>query len=280
MIGGITQVAGGVAARQGNRWLTTAALEIDEPASIARAASAVRFGEPGLHMLGRRGVFGLRENSARIDDVQFVLTALEMRGRAARIDRLDNTLRLASASLSRCPPTRNTWQLRARTIAVDQNAVFATARHARLLLGRVPVFYSPYLRFPVSTERASGLLFPNIGYDDEDGVDIALPYYLNLAPHYDATLTPRFIARRGTGVEAEFRHLGRLSRGELGGAFLASDDSYNGNLPRDDFLAGGGIARGLRAGGPLARQCQLPRVVSGRCAPSWTTRRRATTTTS
>ena len=243
LIGDITHVAGGVAVRQGPRRLTTAAIEIDERTAVARAAGAVRLGEPGLHMLGQRAVVGLRENNAQIEDAQFVLTGLEMHGQATRIDRQGTALQLDGASLTRCPPNRRTWQLQAKTMDLDQDKVFATARHVRLRLGRVPVFYSPYLRLPVSEERASGLLFPNIGYDDEDGADIALPYYLNLAPHYDATLTPRFIASRGTGLEAEFRHLGRRSRTELGGAFLGRDDSYNGELPRDDYLAGGGIAR-------------------------------------
>ena len=71
-------------------------------------------------------------------------------------------------------------------------------------------------------------------------MDVAAPYYLNLAPNYDATLTPRYMADRGVGLETEFRHLGRRSRSAFGGAFLQEDDNYDGALSREDFLAGGG----------------------------------------
>ena len=61
----------------------------------------------------------------------------------------------------------------------------------------VPVFYTPYICFPVKDERQSGFLFPIIEVSGEDGFDLTLPYYLNLAPNYDATLTPRYMAKRG-----------------------------------------------------------------------------------
>ena len=242
-IGGITHVDGGVVVRQGDRTLASMALEIDEHAAIARATSTARLAQPGLHMIGTRAIVGLGDDSARIDDAEFVLTGLELRGKAAHIDRAASVLRFASTSLTRCPPARNTWRLQASAVEIEQDAVFATARHARLMLGKMPIFYSPYLRFPVRSGRASGFLFPNTGYDDEDGVDIALPYYLNLAPHYDATLTARYIANRGTGLEGEFRHLGPRTRTAIGSAFLGSDRNYDGELPRADFLAGGGAAQ-------------------------------------
>ena len=242
-IGGITHVAGGVVVRQGNRTLASRALEIDERTAVARATSTARMGQPGLHMVGTRAIVGLGDDSARLDDAEFVLTALELRGSAAQLKRSAGVLRFSNTSLTRCPPARDTWVLRASAIEVEQDAAFATARQARLMLGKVPVFYSPYLRFPVQGGRASGFLFPNTGYDDEDGMDIALPYYLNLAPNYDATLTARYIADRGAGLEGEFRHLGPHTRSEVGGAFLASDRNYDGDLPRADFLASGGAAQ-------------------------------------
>ena len=253
ILGATTNVAGGVVVRQGSRTLTTAAMQIDETTSLVRTTNAIRLAEPGLHVIGQSAVVGLHDDSARIESAQFVLTGLEMRGEAVLVDRQGSALRLAGTSLTRCPPGRNTWRLRANAIDLNQDATFATARHARLLVGNVPVFYSPYLRFPVSTERASGFLFPNVGYDDEDGVDVAVPYYLNLAPHYDATLTPRYIANRGTGLEAEFRHRGHRSRNELRGAFLGSDENYNGDLPRADFLADGVAADFVPADRWLAR---------------------------
>ncbi|NJN50668.1 MAG: LPS assembly protein LptD [Gammaproteobacteria bacterium] len=80
-----------------------------------------------------------------------------------------------------------------------------------------------------------GSCFPDVGYDSENGLDLALPYYLNLAPNYDATLTPRYISQRGAGGELELRHLSGSTHTEMGGAYLFDDDLYNGDMSRSDF---------------------------------------------
>ncbi len=231
---------GDVAVRQGDRLLRADTLAIDEPAALARVPGVAHLREPGLQARGRKAVVSLAGGSASLADAEFVLADLELRGHAARIHRNDATLQLSTATLTRCPPGKKTWQLGAKAIRIDQGEAFATARHVRLTLGSVPVFYLPYARFPISAERATGFLFPNIGYDGSDGLDVTLPYYLNLAPNYDATLTPRLIGARGTGLETEFRHKNGWSDNEIGGAFLAQDDDYDGELSRSDFLAEGG----------------------------------------
>ncbi len=241
-VGATTTVSGGVVVRQGARRIAAEELTIDERSQRVRADSAVRVAEPGLHMLGQRAEVALRGEDARIEDVEFVLTDLALRGGAAMIDKRAGTLDLVGATFTRCPPKKDIWRMRATNMRIDRDSALATARHARLTLGKVPILYAPYMRFPVRDERASGFLFPNIGYDGEDGLDLTLPYYLNLAPHYDATLTPRLIANRGLGAEAEFRHLGARQRNEFGGAFLPADDNYNGEFSRPDFLAVGGAA--------------------------------------
>ena len=105
----------------------------------------------------------------------------------------------------------------------------------------VPVFYTPYLKFPISDERVSGFLFPNLSYSDEDGVDLSIPYYFNLSPNYDATVVPRYLSRRGAGGEAEVRHMSSWQNTIVGGAYLPKDDLYNGRLDRDDFEDLGGV---------------------------------------
>ena len=76
-----------------------------------------------------------------------------------------------------------------------------------LKIKSVPVFYAPYLRVPVNDQRQTGLLTPAFGYSSEDGLDLALPYYLNLASNLDATIVPRVVTQRGLGLEGELRYL-------------------------------------------------------------------------
>ena len=233
-----TVASGGVTARQGERRLAAPEILLDEGAQRMTSAGPLHVREPGLHLRGHHATVNLASGAALLEDAEIVLPALGWRGEAARIERSDGAVALTAASFTRCPPADRTWLLRAASIEVDEEQRFATARHARVSLGRLPVFYAPYLRFRVNRGRASGFLFPSIG--DNDGLDVAVPYYLNLAPHYDATVAGRFLARRGAGVEAEFRRRGRGARTEITGAFLPADDDYDGELSRRDFVASGG----------------------------------------
>ena len=224
---------GDVEVRQGNRRLAAGSATRDETSSRVWARHDVRFDEPGLSVRGAEASLDLDSNQAMVEDAEFVLTDLQLRGRATRIARRGEIVELDSATVTSCPPGAARWQIRARSIRLDAAADTATSRHARLQLGGVPVFYSPYLRFPVSDQRSSGLLVPDI-YEGRDGIDLSVPYYINLAPNYDATLTPRWIARRGLGVEGEIRHRSRQTDTELDAAFLPGDRDYDGEFARTD----------------------------------------------
>ena len=236
-LGRSSVVTGDAAIRQGNRMLDGTRFEIDERTSRIDAPDGIRLRAPGLDVLAALGTVRLADDQAEVTDAEFVLTDTGHRGTSARLLRLGDTINLDHAVLTRCPPRDRTWAMRVTTVEIAEGEPFARARHARLELGGVPIFYAPYLRLPLSGERSTGFLFPNVGFNDDDGMDISVPYYLNLAPNYDATLTPRFIGQRGTGLEAEVRHLQRRSRNDLGMAFLPRDALYNGELPREDFVA-------------------------------------------
>ena len=226
------QASGGVVVRQGNRRLAARTIGLDRTRSFARADGDVRFSEPGVYVSGTTAGVDLSDGHVRIADAEFVLTDIDVRGNAQHMDRREDAVDLEGATLTRCPPDSRAWNVRARSIHVDRD--FATARGARLVVGGVPVLYAPYLRLPVTDRRSSGFLFPGIGYDGEAGVDLSLPYYLNLAPNYDATLSPRVIGRRGAGIEGEFRHLSEAFETTLGGAFLSADRRYDGRVARRD----------------------------------------------
>lgn len=239
-IGSTTTASGDVVVRQGARQLRSAELIIDEEAGVARSGSAAWLSDEGVEVRGQSAVFGLLEPTARLADAEFVLTKLQLRGHAADLQRNEDALRLGDVWLTRCPPNSRSWRLRAAELRVDDGDAFASARHVRVDVGSVPVFYAPYLRFPTGRQRMSGFLFPSLS--SSDGFDFALPYYWNLAPNYDATLTPRWIGRRGAGVAAELRHLGRSQDSVLNVALLPQDDDFDGERSRQDFLAAGGTS--------------------------------------
>ena len=237
-IGETTIVSGGVVVRQGNRILRAPQVVIDEQAGTATASAAARIGQPGLQLFGEQATMSLAGDRAEVMQAEFVLGELQMHGEAAKVRKQGERLRLTATWLTRCPPTDRTWRLSAASIDLDDATL--AARHVRLAVGKLPIFYAPYLRFAARDERASGFLLPNLGYD-EHGLDLTAPYYLNLAPNYDATVTPRLITERGAGFEAQFRHMSRATASQLDGAMLFADDDYDGQLPRRDALATGGV---------------------------------------
>ncbi|MEQ8857220.1 MAG: LPS-assembly protein LptD [Pseudomonadales bacterium] len=246
-VDGDIELVGNVRIDQGNRTVEAARTRLRHDSRRAEASGGVRLKEPGLVVQGSAADVDLKSGAATVDNVQFVLIDAGLRGEARSLGQDEaNTLVMTDGSFTRCEPGNDSWRIGASSVRVEQGEVFGRARNAVVRVGPVPVFYAPYIRFPVSDERQSGWLFPNLGYSNEDGIDVSLPYYLNLAPDYDATLIPRYVADRGVGLEGEFRHLSGWEETTLAGAFLYDDDLYDGELERDDFdaLAAEGLISG------------------------------------
>ncbi len=237
-IDGEVELRGNVVVQRGNRSLRTDSVTLDRNSRQGTASGAVTLEEPGLVMQGDRGDINLDTYAATLTDVEFLLLEGSMRGTADALRRDEaGTLSLDDGSFTRCEPGNDTWRISASSVQVEEDDNWGTARNAVVRVGNVPVFYTPYIRFPVNDERQSGFLFPNLGYSSSDGVDVSLPYYLNLAPNYDATIMPRYIGDRGAGLEGEFRHLSGWEETTFSGAFLPKDDLFDGTLSRDDFDA-------------------------------------------
>ncbi|ART79934.1 LPS assembly protein LptD [Oceanisphaera avium] len=148
------------------------------------------------------------------------------RGQAQKVSLRNHTqdVELQGASYTTCPPNGEVWKLKASSVKVEQDEVFGEAWNAVLWLGKVPIFYFPYLKFPVKDERQSGFLFPTFDFGRHNGTDISLPYYWNIAENYDATFTPRYMEKRGTMAQLEFRYLPVAGQsGTLYGEYLSSD---------------------------------------------------------
>jgi len=193
----------------------------------------VRLFEPGRLMIARQATIVPGDKSGLIDDVLYRFDAnragalLPAWGRALRIERFPNeNYRLQGVSYTNCAPEDRAWHLEAKQIDLDTGRSLGVARHAKLYLGDVPVLYTPYLSFPTSKERKSGFLFPIIGSTNVGGLDVALPYYWNIAPNYDLTLIPHGYSKRGLMMGEEFRYLTEHSLGQVDAQFLPRDRAY------------------------------------------------------
>ncbi|MEY4428320.1 MAG: hypothetical protein RLZZ182_1009 [Pseudomonadota bacterium] len=153
-------------------------------------------------------------------------------GHAARIEFLGpNRLRAVDATYSSCTPENSAepdWVLKTGSVLLDQEKAEGVARNAVVWFKGIPILATPVLSFPLNDERKSGLLPPSFDYDSKNGFEYSQPYYLNIAPDRDATLTPTLSTRRGLGLDGEFRYLAPRDGGTLKASVLP-DDKVSGN---------------------------------------------------
>ena len=219
---------GDVNIAQGYRQLRSNSAIVDQENRRITLIGNVRFREPNMLLTGNHALLNLDSQEVKIENATYVLHQASVRGSAKVLRRQSNGLILIEdSSFTGCEPDIDTWKLQTSEIKLDQKSGFATVKNARLDVGKVPIFYFPYAKFPISNRRSSGLLFPSIASDQENGIDFSQPIYWNLAPNYDATITPRYIQHRGMGIETKFRHLNNWSNNQLSAGFLANDKGGN-----------------------------------------------------
>ena len=224
-------INGDVTVQQGFRSIINDQVtNIDREANTVSMEGNVEFREPGILLLGSSAFIDNDDNSNRIENAQYVLHNYSAHGQAQSIiySSDSSVVSIENGEFSRCEPGNNFWKLRADNITLDQKENRGYAQNASLQLGGLPIFYYPFtLPFPLGDGRSSGLLAPSTGSTRSGGFDFELPYYFNLAPHYDATLSPRLISDRGVLVGTELRYLASWSMNTLNMSGLSGDQLYD-----------------------------------------------------
>lgn len=221
---GQVELSGDVQISQGYRQVRSDRAALDQSTRSVSLEGNVQFREPGLLLLGERAELNLDSREVAIDSATYVIHQASVRGTAQTLTRsTEGELSISDATYTSCPPESADWQLKTAQITLDEESGFATVRDATLSVKNLPVFYFPWLRFPINDTRSSGLLFPQISRSSRNGVDIAQPIYWNVAANYDMTFTPRLLTERGLSLSVEGRHLSHWAETTLTTAFLADD---------------------------------------------------------
>ena len=186
----------------------------------------------GVALSVERSEVQLSERRLDLDDAQFVMLNEGYRGRTSSFFGTESTLEFENASVTRCPPNVNSWAIKARTFKVDRMKQVATARGVQLRLGRLPIVYIPYFKFPIRPARTSGLLAPEVERDSLRGFELSLPIYVNLAPNYDLTVTPRISSRDTHQMEMEFRYLSQFGDARTRAIYLFDDGQFRAYVRR------------------------------------------------
>ena len=196
--------------------------------SSAEAIGNVRYISPDLIASGERGKIFDDTGSGKLEGIEYSLLSRHGRGTAAVVHMDDrHHRRLEQASYTTCPPGNRDWLLYADEVRLDHAEGSGVAKHAHFALRGLPVLYTPRISFPIDERRKTGLLIPRFGHSQESGYEASVPFYWNLAPNYDATITPRVMSRRGQMLGGEFRYLTNYGRGVISGEYLPNDSEYD-----------------------------------------------------
>lgn len=225
---------GNVDIKQGNRHLQANEAEVKSSGENAQTTrfAYVRNGfdykDEQINLLGKDATFNLDNKEGKVTEADYQLVNRQGRGTAQEIE-LHNQYRvMKNATFTSCTPNDNAWSVTASEMRQYIQEEYAEMWHARFNVLGVPVFYTPYLQLPIGDRRRSGLLMPSAGSSSRDGYWYEQPIYWNIAPNYDATITPKYMSSRGWQINGEMRYLTAVGEGRIAGEYLSKDryDEY------------------------------------------------------
>ena len=245
-------LTGRVTVTQDQRSVSADSVTYDYNADKLTVKGKVDFLDPRLRVRSDNGSYDT-VGGANFNEAFFQLMDRNGRGFAKDIDvHPDGKVALDHAQYTSCPVGHEDWSLSASQISLDTKLQEGVAHHVTMRFKDVPVFYTPYISFPLGDERKSGVLFPSFGHSGSNGFDAEVPYYFNLAPNYDLTVTPGVLTARGIQLAEDFRYLTASSHGQLDATFLPNDKQQHDDRSYVRYTDITDIQHGLRFDADIA----------------------------
>lgn len=217
-------MSGGVLLRRGERLAGAEAAYYDPEQRAIFLSGDVRYEDGDAAVVSDSAEFGYATGRIRFEGAEFQLGSTGARGSAGLLEiNQEGRLELADVGYTTCPPDDVDWIIEADDIKLDSKTGVGKARDVKLRFMGVPILYTPYLSFPITDARKSGVLTPEIGSTGRSGNELSVPYYWNIAPNYDATFTPHLLTERGLQMGAEGRYLFAENAGILQAEYLPDD---------------------------------------------------------
>ncbi|WP_201606913.1 LPS-assembly protein LptD [Psychrobacter okhotskensis] len=228
----VLDLSSGVTAAQGKVMFTDQATGAQVTRANTRTATgslSKQASKGGLIGVADSLAYNTETGQSTANDVAFASVELQAHGYAKRLNRPnDSQYELDQVMFSTCPPTDRKWQFDAKSIDLNTDTGRGEAYNTTFRIADVPVFYLPYFNFPIDSRRSTGFLLPNASISSESGLEVDIPYYLNLAPNYDATINTHIYSDRNPMLAGEFRYLTEnYGEGIFNGSYLPNDKEYN-----------------------------------------------------
>lgn len=199
---------------------------------------------PSLVMSGDQAVINDSaedgNKNVELANSEYSIPSTHMRGTAGSIkSRGESFIQLTDSTYTFCEPGHNDWDIKASEINLDRENGIGSAWHTRLRIKEIPIMYLPYYRFPIDDRRMTGFLDPTFTINGEiQASEMSVPFYLNLHPQVDATITPKEILDHGLLWQGQVRHLTSIfGYGEFNYGELKNDRSYRQDeegIPKQD----------------------------------------------
>jgi LPS-assembly protein len=211
------RASGNASILKGDQSITADFIEYDQISEELYAKGQIKITTPDLELKGSELEMSLAENTGSITNASFVATInedstskfnKELRGTATKIFlEGEDKKKLENAKVTTCEAGQNEWFIASDETVIDQSSGNIKAKDALLSLRGIPIMYSPYIDFSTTSQRRSGWLLPTAGSTTTSGFEMSIPYYFNLSPTHDATITTRNMAKRGLQLDGEYRYL-------------------------------------------------------------------------
>ena len=194
----------------------------------ATATGDVSLRQAGFEVDAQSATVDINSRTADLQKINYRILEVGGQGKASSASvREKGVSRLHDITYSTCPPEDEVWRISAKSIDIDRENGVGKATGARVSFKGATTPALPSISFPLDDSRKSGFLVPIIGYSESTGLDFSIPYYFNIAPDYDATLTPRITSERGALMGAEFRYLTPIHTGSLFTNIAFHDPKYS-----------------------------------------------------
>ncbi|MBL8517451.1 MAG: LPS-assembly protein LptD [Betaproteobacteria bacterium] len=229
VLGQTATATGGVTLSQDGLLIQADTVTYEEPIDKVTAIGRVTMDRDGDKVEGRHLELRLSDQIGTLDKPSFYLPVKDTRrqeawANASRVHMEgEDRERFTDASYSTCKPGDEDWFMQLSELSLDHGRNVGSGTHARVLFKGVPILYMPYMTFPLNNDRKSGFLPPSFGSSSQSGLEYAQPYYWNIAPNRDATLTPKIFTRRGMQLGTEVRYLEPTLQGQFDSEYLPND---------------------------------------------------------
>jgi len=202
------EASGKAELRKGDQTISADRMKYFQNTNEVEAEGKVRLEQRGNVLEGTRLKLNLDKETGQLEQPDFRLLDNNSRGNAEKLQfEGKGNYRLQQSSYTTCPAGNDDWFLRVSDLEIDRNRQVGVARNASIIFKGVPILYTPWLDFPLNNQRKTGALAPTFGSTVSGGGELTVPFYWNIAPNRDATISPRLMTRRGLMLNNEFRYL-------------------------------------------------------------------------